>query len=939
MATEGDRPATFGTGGGGVDFFVSYTQVDRVWAEWVAWQLEDAGYRVVVQAWDFGVGSHFVHEMHKAASDAARTVAVLSAAYLTSAYAEAEWQAAWAADPSGGGRRLVAVRVEDCPRPGLLGQLVGVDLFGLEQADARRLLLAAVAAGRRKPDGPPDFPGAVDAVRTPPRFPGPFRVRGVWEPGRSPFPGLAAFDASRALVFQGREQEIRQLAGRLARPAGDADGLMVVVGPSGCGKSSLVAAGLGPALADDPDWLVVAPMAPGGRPVPSLAGVLAAAGRRHGLDWDAETLTARLTEPGRAGPVVTELLAAAAPARRLLLVVDQAEELLVRASRADQARFMALLAEVTTGPVRAVATLRSEYLDRLLETATPAGLRVRAEALAPLSRDLLPLVITGPSRMAGLAIDDELVVRMAADTGDGQSLPLLAYTLQRLYVAARETSTTVLSAALYEQIGGVRGSLVDHADAALADATAATGHAGAEVLATLLRLVTVDAEGRPTRRRIPLDQLPDAARGELTPFVARRLLVVDAALGGPATVEVAHERLLTAWPPLAGAITQASDRLRQRGQAETAAEEWEGHGRPASRLWNLALASGALATVSADELTPMARRFLTTSRRRARRRLTSAFAILTVLLLLASGLGLTAYVQGRNAAQERNTAEERRRTTVANQLLTLADNARDTDPLGALRLAAAAHGIAPRDHQPRAGGNILDTLTDIPALRSTIIDQSPTAAVALGPGGLLAVGTLGGDYGASNGVWLWDTSDPDHPRSLGELLPRDGPVNALAFGPGGLLAVGGFDSASDDDSGVVRLWDTTDPGHPRQLGKHLLPDGPVNSMAFGPGGLLATGSGYDGGGGGVWLWDTSDPDRLRQLGEPLRRDGPVNAVAFGPDGLLAAASFDRDSADASSDAIWLWDTSDPDDPRQLGEPLRRDGPVNAVAFGPDGLLA
>jgi hypothetical protein len=26
------------------DFFVSYTRVDREWAEWVAWELQEAGY-------------------------------------------------------------------------------------------------------------------------------------------------------------------------------------------------------------------------------------------------------------------------------------------------------------------------------------------------------------------------------------------------------------------------------------------------------------------------------------------------------------------------------------------------------------------------------------------------------------------------------------------------------------------------------------------------------------------------------------------------------------------------------------------------------------------------------------------------------------------------------------------------------------------------------
>jgi hypothetical protein len=67
---------------GSADFFVSYTGEDRRWAEWIAWQLEDAGYSVRIQAWDFGAGSNFVLEMQTASRDSARTIAVLSRAWL-----------------------------------------------------------------------------------------------------------------------------------------------------------------------------------------------------------------------------------------------------------------------------------------------------------------------------------------------------------------------------------------------------------------------------------------------------------------------------------------------------------------------------------------------------------------------------------------------------------------------------------------------------------------------------------------------------------------------------------------------------------------------------------------------------------------------------------------------------------------------------------------
>ena len=93
---------------------MSYTQADRAWAEWVAWILEEDGHRVLVQAWDFVPGSNWIQGMQAGTRDAARTIALLSPEYLESVYAGAEWQAAWASDPGGEGRKLLTVRVKDC---------------------------------------------------------------------------------------------------------------------------------------------------------------------------------------------------------------------------------------------------------------------------------------------------------------------------------------------------------------------------------------------------------------------------------------------------------------------------------------------------------------------------------------------------------------------------------------------------------------------------------------------------------------------------------------------------------------------------------------------------------------------------------------------------------------------------------------------------------
>ncbi|MEE8525309.1 MAG: toll/interleukin-1 receptor domain-containing protein, partial [Thermoanaerobaculia bacterium] len=92
--------------------FISYTQADRRWAEWIGWHLEDDGHQAVLQAWDFRPGSNFVLEIDRATSECDRTLAVLSARYLEKLYTKAEWAAALARDPKGEELTLVPVRVE-----------------------------------------------------------------------------------------------------------------------------------------------------------------------------------------------------------------------------------------------------------------------------------------------------------------------------------------------------------------------------------------------------------------------------------------------------------------------------------------------------------------------------------------------------------------------------------------------------------------------------------------------------------------------------------------------------------------------------------------------------------------------------------------------------------------------------------------------------------
>src|SRR6266481_5598890 len=144
------------------DFFISYTAADRAWAEWIGYVLEEQGFTVIIQAWDFRPGSNFVLEMQRAATDADRTIMVLSPDYLKSQFTSPEWAAALTLDPQGLNRKLVPVMVRQCEAPGLLTSLVHIRLVDQDEVAARSLLLNGLNEKRAKPARRPSFPGSTN---------------------------------------------------------------------------------------------------------------------------------------------------------------------------------------------------------------------------------------------------------------------------------------------------------------------------------------------------------------------------------------------------------------------------------------------------------------------------------------------------------------------------------------------------------------------------------------------------------------------------------------------------------------------------------------------------------------------------------------------------------------------------------------------------------
>ena len=329
-----------------------------------------------------------------------------------------------------------------------------------------------------------------------------------------PYRGLVPLTFRDAAIFYGRGRETDALLARILAP--DCR-FLAVVGASGSGKSSLVWAGLLPRLAALPDaqcwrWLRFTPDAREGEgPFAALADKLANDPAFEHCGFKARSLAERLRRPGALAWMLVKALDGAPSAARLLLFIDQFEELLRLSDPTLAADFVARLAEgAGLARLRILVTLRKDFWSQATDYPALAALFAGQDILSAPEPWALLEMVRGPAGRAGLRLEDGLAEQIVHDAGTAPgALPLMAYTLEQLY-AGPGGGRRLLTRQGYEALGRVPGAIGTHAQGVLdAFAREHGEETAARALAALFRrLVHVeDPETPPIRRRARMADL------------------------------------------------------------------------------------------------------------------------------------------------------------------------------------------------------------------------------------------------------------------------------------------------------------------------------------------------------------------------------------------------------------------------------------------------
>ena len=394
-----------------------------------------------------------------------------------------------------------------------------------------------------------------------------------WERDRAPYPGLVALDVADAGVFFGREEEVRRLVARVDAPLGQPSGnLVVVMGPSGRGNPCWSAPGWRPGSRPRSGWWWPGRSSRGPGRWPGWPAAWPPSSRSGRTDSECQD---RLVSEG-IGAVGEWLIDHTEfQARRVLITVDQAEQLATFTAPQEAAEFLAVLGKGlgAGSPVTVVMTVRSDRLDEIQRLPVVGPMIDAPFVIGPIRRSQLAAIIEGPAGSADLTFSPGLVGRLIDDAVRGGSgdavdaLPFLAFTLREMYDLVVQEGRSRFTDADYERVGCIEGAIIRRTQ----DAESRLPPGRDLVLERLLpRFVTLSEDRPPAGRSVPRDRLSPAEKAIAVMLEDQRLLT-----GTGDTVRLAHEQLISAWPRLARAVADRRDDLLLEARLERQAGDWK----------------------------------------------------------------------------------------------------------------------------------------------------------------------------------------------------------------------------------------------------------------------------------------------------------------------------------------------------------------------------
>jgi WD40 repeat protein len=436
----------------------------------------------------------------------------------------------------------------------------------------------------------------------------------LWPPahdlGRAPYRGLLPLDQDDAGIFFGRDGAIVLTLDKLRGLRSEAaPRFATILGASGAGKSSFLRAGILPRLARDSRHFYVLPVLRPERAALTgehgLAHILETALKGRGISRNKADIKRATADGADAVAAILRELAVVADVGdvatgdppTIVLAIDQAEELLT-ADNAEAGAFLQLLAELGNRDDLAllvIFTVRSDSFDQLQSRPELASTQPHHLIdLPPVPAGSFGDIIRGPARRLTamgrkLHVDETLVDALLADIEQGgtkDALPLLAFTLERLYTDYGADGDLQLDE--YEKLGRIRGAIEAAVEEALrkADGNAAIPRDRLARLALLRRglipwLAGIDpVTGSPRRRVARLAEVPEEARPLIELMVEQRLLATDIdSSTRETTIEPAHEALLRQWGALDGWLAEDSADLSAVEALRRAASEWDANAR------------------------------------------------------------------------------------------------------------------------------------------------------------------------------------------------------------------------------------------------------------------------------------------------------------------------------------------------------------------------